>query len=35
MKSFSLRWKYIQSLGRSVLVRINAEKVFHWDFSPK
>jgi PPOX class probable F420-dependent enzyme len=26
-------WKYIQSLGASVLLRINAEKMFHWDFS--
>ena len=25
-------WKYIQSLGQSALVKINCEKVFHWDF---
>ena len=28
----SAGWKYIQSLGQSALVRINAEKFFHWDF---
>ena len=25
-------WKYIQSLGASGLVKINAEKFFHWNF---
>ena len=25
-------WKYIQSLGQSALVKINADNVFHWDF---
>ncbi len=28
----SSSWKYIQSLGASALVKINASKVFHWDF---
>ena len=26
-------WKYIQSLGASALVKINAKKIFSWDFS--
>jgi PPOX class probable F420-dependent enzyme len=29
----SAGWKYIQSLGASALVKINANKIFHWDFS--
>jgi PPOX class probable F420-dependent enzyme len=26
-------WQYVQSLGNSVLFRIDAERIFHWDFS--
>jgi PPOX class probable F420-dependent enzyme len=26
-------WKYIQSLGASALVKVNATKIFNWDFS--
>jgi PPOX class probable F420-dependent enzyme len=26
-------WQYVQSLGQSALVKLHAEKVFHWDFS--
>jgi PPOX class probable F420-dependent enzyme len=26
-------WQYIQSLGQSATLRINAEKIFNWDFS--
>ncbi len=26
-------WQYIQSLGQPALVRINASKIMHWDFS--
>lgn len=26
-------WQYVQSLGQSVLIKINAKTVFHWDFS--
>lgn len=26
-------WQYVQSLGASVLLRIDAEKIFSWDFS--
>ncbi len=26
-------WQYVQSLGASALIKISAEKIFHWDFS--
>lgn len=26
-------WQYIQSLGQAVTIRINAERIFNWDFS--